>query len=216
MPIGSRSDDRNFDRRGQRPSERCGANPGRPLQLLAPAVEVRRDDVLSHQASQQLLDPGLRQPRVSSHDDLVDLEDGCVLDDLAAAKRGIDRPSAKQRGKDYRSDPAAQQPTPARGFDVRAPEAFVRGSGDRAHDDGFLAIALASARVSRPIRRSGTVPIDPAPSVITMSPGHTSRASAGGTSSIAGTTSTGALTAARTDAARRSSVAPGSGSSPAE
>src|SRR5262245_37619769 len=122
--------------------------------------------------------------------DVTDLESARSLHHVPSAIHDPQR----QQGRDPDLERACKEtmPTlaPARRLDVSPTEAAIRGKRDWTHGRSPSSDGEADA-LNRRRSGSGTVPIDPAPSVMTTSPGRAIPARACGRSASFGTTSTG-------------------------
>src|SRR6185436_18927033 len=147
-------------------------------QPVTPGLEIGPHQALATQPGQNLHHLAIGQPLVAVDDDVVDQQHVRLGGDDRSAVSGVSNGGDGGGPDDHRLQHRIP-PAFASRLDVGAAEAPIRPGGDGAH--GFNAST----------RRSGTDPIDPAPSVITMSPGFATRTIAGTTSSSRATTSSG-------------------------
>src|SRR5262249_30007976 len=165
-------------------------------------VEIGPHEALAAQPVQYGKDLAFRQPLVAANEDAIHHQHVSAHGGCRRAMDAVREAGGERAVREHRLHQRAPVPSPARRLDVGATEARIGRGRDRAHD------AVPSSAVTR---RSGTVPIEPAPSVITTSPGFAAFTIAGTTSSSFGTTSTGAAIDRRTAAASASSVTPAIG-----
>ena len=136
MPIGCALRHHHFDRRRQRPPQRRVAHPRRRQQPPRHASRSVHTMFSPRRPLEHRQHLAARQPLVAAHDDPIDLQHARVARRLAHA--AIERRHREQRRRcaycDHRPRAAARQPAAlARRLHVRAAEAPVGRSGDRAH-----------------------------------------------------------------------------------
>ena len=217
MPIGRRSDTIDFHRRGQRPAEVGVPDPGDVNSRRRHAFRSHPHDVLAAHPAEHRQHLARRQPLLPCTTIRSIWSDAARRQDRAAAihqqhadDRGDAGPSRTASARQLRRGRASRGLRRARGESVCRPE---RRPGSRA---SFRACRRAADLVSRLINCRERVPIEPAPSVMTTSPGRGNARERGrDVADRFGTTSTGPLALCRTAAASASSVTPGIGSSPA-
>ena len=168
MPIGCRSEIDDLDRRRQRAPERRVAHPRRREQPPAPDVEVGPQQALAAQAARARASTSPFDSRSFPRTTMwLDLQHARVRDAVAPLD-----------GDDPQRDHDAT-PTPAAVGRDAAPAAAARRAGltcARRNRRSAGAATGTHVRASAPVRaprrsRSATPPIEPAPSVITTSPG---------------------------------------------
>jgi hypothetical protein len=200
------------DCRGQHAPERDVGHPWRLGEAPPRRVEVCTQDVGAAQILEQRQHLPVREPYVAFHIDAVHPQEGRGHHERDALLYAKDQ---ERDAETPRREPPREQrpdPTSAPRCGTRAPEVRLRARSDphRSPPSPGCAWARSAARMA-----SAAVPIEPAPSVITRSPGLTMRATACGTSSSRGTTWGGRPAAASVRSAKASRVAPGIAASPA-
>ena len=189
MPMGSRSEIT------LRPSRAAiaGARPRAPRRCHEPRRHAARS-VQTNFRRRPSSTAGLhsRQSLVAADDDAIDLEQA-FWHEVRSAVDAVQEQRRNQDVANQRFDDSAPGAVPARRLGVpgsadrrarqprsrRSPQPFQRG--------------VSPAAIER-LDEARAMPIDPAPSVITTSPGRATRNKAGTTSSSRATTSTVALT----------------------
>src|SRR5688572_19824778 len=188
------------NRRREDPPDAGVGDPRRAAETLPPPFEVHRQDVHAFHPLEHGDDLAARHARVAVN---ADVPDGQHAGGEDRHRPLIDRGNDRNHRKDVAGH---RHPGRAAGSSgrrhVRAAEALVRR-------DRYAHAASSSARN----RRLATVPIDPAPSVSTASPGLACAASIGTSSSSVFTTETGRSARRRIASASASAVTPGIGSS---
>ena len=155
--------DRDLDRPGKRPAQRGVTNPGRGQQPSPPRVEIRPQQVFATQTVQDGEHFTIRQPFVAHDHDPIDAEHVCVRRDRRQAIPAVRDERRRGRVLQHRANARAPVTASAPRLHVCAAKSSIGRSRDRAHDE------------SASINRAGSAPIDPAPRVITTSPGRATR-----------------------------------------